>query len=215
MSDWRESIEEAKRLFFLSIGISNSAGRRFSPKLADIAAGAGWRVENCKAAIVDHEGRWALRLESQPGEGTAMLLDRRFSTGKVDFRIAAVDQQVGIVLQPRNGGSRDLFGCRFLIPANGANDQIELRLWLESNGVCQEASHYIPLKMRGEWIPIRIVVTHETLCLFVAGDHVPIIKAMHGHSEERPADFGIWRGSGAMALISDVKLIATDEWGLR
>lgn len=215
MSDWRNSMEEAKRLFFLSVGISNSAGRRLSPKLGDVVAGVGWRVENCLPAIVDHEGRWALRLDPLPGDGTAWLLGHRFSTGKVDFRVAAVEQQVGIVLQPLSGGARDLFGCRFLMPANAATGEIELRLWLETGGERHEASHFIPLKMRGEWIPIRIVVTHETLSLFVARDHVPIIKVAHGHSTERPADFGIWRGSDAMALVADLKLIATDEWGLR
>jgi hypothetical protein len=52
--------------------------------------------------------------------------------------------------------------------------------------------------------------------LFVAWDHhVPIIKVAHGHAEERPADLGIWRGSDAMALVADLKLIATDEWGLK
>ncbi|MFZ4794125.1 MAG: hypothetical protein ACOYLN_08330, partial [Blastocatellia bacterium] len=87
MSDWRNSMEEAKRLFFLSVGISNSAGRRLSPKLGDVVAGVGWRVENCLPAIVDHEGRWALRLDPLPGDGTAWLLGHRFSTGKVDFRV--------------------------------------------------------------------------------------------------------------------------------
>jgi hypothetical protein len=69
--------------------------------------------------------------------------------------------------------------------------------------------------MKGEWIPLRIMVSRELLAIFVDGDHVPSLKAAHGHSTERPAQLGIWRGPDAAALIADLKLIETDEWNLK
>ncbi len=211
MSDWREAFEDAKRLFFLSVGISNSGGRKFKPELAQVVAGEGWRLENSTATVVDHEGKWALRLAPDPGPGVAWLADRNFSTGKIDFRLAAVEQQAGLLLQPLPIGEADHFGFAFSFSDAG----IDLRVWLESNGERQDSQHLFPLKMRGEWIPMRIVVTRELLCLFVDGDHVPALKSVHGHRDERPARLGVWRGPAAEVLLTDLKLIETDEWNLK
>lgn len=218
MSDWREAFEDAKRLFFLSIGISNSGGRRLKPDLSRIVAGDGWQLEGVTPSLVDHEGRWALQLAPAPASGTAWLLDHQFSTGKIDFRIAAVEQQVGLALQPLTTGGQaawpDLFGCSLALPEKGERG-VELIVWVESAGQRLEARQSFPLMMHGEWIPMRIVVTRELLCLFVDRDHVPILKVTHGHTVERPARIGIWRGPGARALLTDLKLIETDEWNLK
>jgi hypothetical protein len=215
MSDWREAFEDAKRLFFLSVGISNSGGRRFRPELAKVVAGEGWRLENSTATVVDHEGKWALRLAPDAGTGVAWLTDHNFSTGKIDFRLAAIEQQAGLLLQPLPAGEPDLFGFAFSFSDKAGATGIDLRVWLESNGERQEAHHSFPLKMRGEWIPMRIVVTRELLCLFVDGDHVPALKYIHGHPVERPARLGVWRGPAAEVLLTDLKLIETDEWNLK
>lgn len=218
MSDWREAFEDAKRLFFLSVGISNSGGRRLKPDLSRIVAGEGWRLENAIPSLVDHEGKWALQVATAPDHGAAWLLDHQFSTGKIDFRIAAVEQQVGLLLQPLDNdgqtASPDLFGCSVALPEKGERG-VELTVWMESAGQRLEARQSFPLMMHGEWIPMRIVVTRELLCLFVDRDHVPILKSSHGHTGERPARIGIWRGPGARALLTDLKLIETDEWNLK
>jgi len=209
---WREAFRDAKRLFFLSIGISNSGGRRSRPDLRRVVAGQGWQIENCAASIVDHEGRYALQLAAGRGEGIVWLLQHQFTTGKIDLRIAAIEQQVGLILRPASGDPSDRFGFTFSFAATTG---IDLLVWMEAGGQRQEAHHQFPLKMKGEWIPLRIMVSRELLAIFVDRDHVPSLKAAHGHSTERPAQLGIWRGPDAAALIADLKLIETDEWNLK
>ncbi|MFZ4985271.1 MAG: hypothetical protein ACOYLF_07415 [Blastocatellia bacterium] len=208
---WRETFREALRLFFLSIGISNSGGRRLRPDLTKVVTRQGWQVENCTPSIVDHEGKWALRLDSLPGEGEVWLADHRFKTGKIDFCLAAVEQKGGFLLQPLSGDSADRLSFSFSVSEEMG---IELTLHLETASPCEESRHYFPLKMKGEWIPVRIVLSREHLSVFVDRDHVPTLKALHGHSAERPARIGIWRGSGAMVLIAALRLIETHEWNL-
>ncbi|MFM8395674.1 MAG: hypothetical protein ACKOB4_17300, partial [Acidobacteriota bacterium] len=139
------------------------------------------------------------------------LLQHQFTTGKIDLRLAAIEQQTGLVLRPLSGEIADRFGFSFVFSAAG----IDLLVWLESGGERQEAHHQFPLKKKGEWIPMRIMVSRELLALFVDRDHVPSLKVTHGHRAERPAQLGIWRGPGARALIADLKLIETDEWNLK
>jgi hypothetical protein len=208
---WREAFRDAKRLFFLSIGISNSGGRRLRPDLRQIPAGEGWQVDNCAASIVDHEGRYALQLGPQSGNGTVWFLNHQFTTGKIDLRLAAIGQETGLILRPLSGDAPDRFGFKFSFSPTS----IDLLVWMEAGRQRQEARHQFPLKMKGEWIPIRIMVSRELLALFVDRDHVPSLKATHGHSAERPARIGIWRGPDAMSLLADLKLIETDEWDLK
>lgn len=213
---WRDTFRVAKRLFFLSIGISNSWGRRVRPDLTALAAGQGWQIDNCAPAIVDHEGRYALKLSAQPGDGRAWLLDHIFTTGKIDFRIAASEQQVGLILDPLSIDAQDQFGFRFTFtPSSGpTGSAIDLLVWMDSGGQRQEAHHYFPLKMRDEWIPIRIIVSREIMAILVDQNHVPSLKIAHGHSAQRRARLGIWRGSGSPSLLADLRLIQTDEWNI-
>lgn len=213
-SGWRESLREALQLFFLSIGISNSGGRRSRPDLAKVATGQGWQVENCVPAVVDHEGKWALRLDAQPGEGVVWLSDHDFLTGKIDLRLAAVAQEAGLLLRPltaSSGDAADHISFSFLHPDESG---IQLLLRLKTAGQLHESSHHFPPRRRGEWIPMRLVVSREYTSVFVDRDHVPSLKTAHGHQGARPARIGVWRGSGSLALVTDLRLIETDEWNL-
>ena len=211
---WRESLREALQLFFLSIGISNSGGRRSRPDLAKVATGQGWQVENCVPAVVDHEGKWALRLDAQPGEGVVWLSDHDFLTGKIDLRLAAVEQEAGVLLRPLatlSADTADHISFSFTSPDENG---IELCLRMKTTGQSHESRHHFPPRRRGEWIPMRVVVSREYTSVFVDRDHVPSLKAPHGQTGARPARIGIWRGPGHLALVADLRLIESDEWNL-
>ena len=122
---WREAFRDAKRLFFLSIGISNSGGRRRRPDLRRVVTGQEWQVENCAASIVDHEGKYALQLAAGRGEGIVWWLPHQFTTGKIDLRIAAIEQQVGLILRPASGEPPDRFGFAFSFAAAMASSEPE------------------------------------------------------------------------------------------
>jgi len=208
---WRETLKEALRLFFLSIGISNTGGRRLRPDLKGIVSGEGWRVENCSPTMVEHEGKLAIKLAAQPGEGAAWLLNHNFRTGKIDLFLAAIDQQCGILFQSLAADSTDRL--TFTFTATGERE-IELSLGMTTTNSCLEARHTLPLKIFGEWIQIRVVVSREFLSLFVGGDHVPVLKTQHDYAADRWSRVGIWRGHNAPALLAELRLLETDEWDL-
>ena len=217
MSGWRETLSEATRLFFLSIGISNAGGRKYKPNLAKISSGEGWTSENCKASIVDYEGKWALRLAAQPGEGTVWLLDHEFPGGKIDLKIAAIDQRAGLLLRPLDSETADLIGFSFDLGTESPGDELFLRLCYESGTFDerQEARLSLPSKLRGEWIPLRIAVTRELVSVYVNNGHVALLKIKRAATSSRRLRLGIRRGADSEALLTDWKLIETEEWNLK
>lgn len=214
MGDWRETLSEATRLFFLSIGISNAGGRKYRPDLTKISAGEGWASENCEAAIVDYEGKWALRLTPLPGDGEVWLLDHEFPGGKMDLRIAAIEQRMGLLLQPLDAEAPDLLGLSFDADSEGG---VTLTLWFESrdSDETHEARLELPSRLRGEWISLRVVVARELISVFVNNGHVAALKVKRSAASSRRMRLGIWRGADSTALLADWKLIETEEWNLK
>ena len=211
---WKEAIEEAKRLFFLSVGISNAGGRKYRPDLSAILQEEGWQRQNCEAAIVDYEGKWGLRLAEHPEEGAAWLIAHPFSTGKIDLRLGAIPQQVGLLFRPEDasGDGPDRLSLTFLPSPPGAT--IPLTVIYREGEAQHQVEHELPRRLRGEWIPFRVLVTRELLSVFVNQDHVPVLKVPLSLSRPRRQVLGLWRGPGAAALLTDLRLIETDEWNL-
>ncbi|MFZ4629372.1 MAG: hypothetical protein ACOYNR_13675 [Blastocatellia bacterium] len=211
---WKEAIEEAKRLFFLSVGISNAGGRRYRPDLSAILQEAGWQRQNCQAAIVDYEGKWGLRLTDHPEEGAVWLIAHPFSTGKIDLRLAAIPQQVGLLFRAQDASTDvpDRLSFTFLPSQAGAT--IPLTVIYREGEAQHQVEHELPRRLRGEWIPFRVLVTRELLSVFVNQDHVPVLKVPLSLSRPRRQVLGLWRGPGAAALLTDLRLIETDEWNL-
>ncbi len=217
MGEWRQTLAEATRLFFLSIGISNAGGRKYKPELAKISSGEGWASENCEATIVDYEGKWALRLAAKPGEGAVWLLDHECPGGKIDLKIAAINQRAGLLLRPIDSDTSDLIGFSFDLGTESPDGEFTLLLWCESGTFDerQDARLPLPSKLRGEWIPLRIVVTGELVSVHANNGHVALLKVNRSATSSRRLRLGIWRGADTEALLADWKLIETEEWNLK
>jgi hypothetical protein len=212
--DWKEAIEEARRLFFLSVGISNAGGRRYRPDLSAILRDEGWQRRNCEAAIVDYEGKWGLRLAAHPEEGAVWLIAHPFSTGKIDLRLAAIPQQAGLLFRPEGDAGALADQLRFIFTSAEAGEAIPLIVVYREGEDLHQVETELPRRLRGEWIPFRVVVTRELLSVFVNQDHVPVLKVPLSLARSRRQILGLWRGPGAEALLTDLRLIETDQWNL-
>ena len=211
---WKEAIEEARRLFFLSVGISNAGGRRYRPDLSATLREEGWQRQNCAAAIVDYEGKWGLRLAAHPEEGAVWLLAHPFSTGKIDLRLAAIPQQAGLLFRPEDASGDRADRLSFLFPSEQSGAAIPLTVVYREGESLHQVETELPRRLRGEWIPFRVVVTRELLSVFVNQDHVPALKVPLSLARPRYQVLGLWRGPGAEALLTDLRLIETDQWNL-
>ncbi len=212
--DWKEAIEEARRLFFLSVGISNAGGRRYRPDLSAIPREDGWQRWNCEAAIVDYEGKWGLRLAAHPEEGAVWLIAHPFPTGKIDLRLGAIPQQAGLLFRPEGDAGARADQLRFIFPSAEAGAEIPLTIVYHEGEDLHQVETELPRRLRGEWIPFRVVVTRELLSVFVNQDHVPVLKVPLSLARPRRQILGLWRGPGAEALLTDLRLIETDQWNL-
>lgn len=212
--DWKEAIEEARRLFFLSVGISNAGGRRYRPNLSAILREEGWLCQNCAAAIVDYEGKWGLRLAAHPEEGAVWLIAHPFSTGKIDLRLAAIPQQVGLLFRSEDASGDLADRLSFLFPSEQAGAAIPLTVVYREGDELHQVEVELPRRLRGEWIPFRVVVTRELLSVFVNQDHVPALKVPLPLARPRHQVLGLWRGPDAEALLTDLRLTETDQWNL-
>jgi hypothetical protein len=211
---WKEAMEEAKRLFFLSIGISNAGGRKYRPDLAAIPRDEGWHRQNCEAAIVDYEGKWGLRLAAHPEEGAVWLLPHPFSTGKIDLRLGAIPQQTGLLFRPEEASGDQVDLLSFTFPSAEAPAAVPLTVTYREGDTLHRVDLTLPRRLRGEWIPFRVLVTREILSVFVNQDHVPALKVPLSAVRPRQRVLGLWRGPGGEALLTDLRLIETDEWNL-
>lgn len=211
---WKEAIEDARRLFFLSVGISNAGRRRYRPDLSAILREEGWRRENCEAAIVDYEGKWGLRLAAHPEEGAVWLIAHPFSTGKIDLRLAAIPQQAGLLFRSEDTSGDRADRLSFLFPPEQAGAAIPLTVVYRGGEALHQVELELPRSLRGEWIPFRVVVARELLSVFVNQDHVPALKVPLSLARPRHQVLGLWRGPDAEALLTDLRLTETDQWNL-
>ena len=215
MVNWKETLSEALRLFFLGVGISTYGAKRFRPDLARVSdPGSGWQFDNCKARPVEHEGRPGLRLTSVAGDGLASPSSRIFSTGKIDLSLAVVTQQAGLLLQPLNQEGGLLI--RLALIATGSGLEVEAAFDARTQPALSTIARVDLKGYRLNHLPIRVVLTRETVALYINHSHLPSLK----ESRERvgiPPQIrtGLWCKSGVDATFTGWKIVETDEWGLK
>src|SRR5262245_4870453 len=95
-------------LFFMGVGISTTRPKQKKLNLRKLVydeyrgseesrgAEERWVLVNRAASIVEYRNQQAVRLDSRTGAGLAWVEGLRFSVGKIDLNIAAVEQDVGI-----------------------------------------------------------------------------------------------------------------------
>lgn len=208
MFNWKDTLSEALRLFFLSIGVSTYGATRFRSDFTRLGEGHGWRLKNCRAEVAESDGRTLLRLIPGGGAGEAMAPAPHFSRGKVDLILAALPQRSGLLLESADGSAdRLLVRVSLLAAESGLEAEVAFDLPPDDD---RTLSVRLPLPTgpRIDRIPFRVVVSRENIAVYVNRDHLPALKLTRAYVGLPPrVRIGLWCASGSEAVVYELRLM--------
>src|SRR5262249_52149916 len=154
-------------IFSLGIGISTTRTKQKKLDMRKLASNASqgsgenrgpeekWILVNRAASIVEYENQQAVSLDSRSGESLAWVEGLRFSVGKIDLKIAAAPQDVGIAFHVLN--EREFEAISFHIGEEARDEGSSQRVVIQylstypdRNGT-HEAQFDLPYSRSGEW----------------------------------------------------------------
>lgn len=203
MAGIKKLFADAAKLLYLGVGISDPGTIPRKVDLWKIAAGEGWRCFNLKATPIHHKGKEAVQLEASGAnsERLALFEALELPLGKLDLSVAAVSQQVGLVVRAENQQRYELISL--CVDANPAKPTLSVRLRARSVEV------NLPSHLLGEWIGIRVVVDSLFTAVFVNGNNMPDLKVPTDERTCKGDFIGVWASGESAALVAELKYIQT------
>lgn len=186
------------KLLYMGVGISDPGTIPRKVDLWKIAGSDSWKVFNLHAASLNHKGREAVRLAANGRNGLALVGGLQLPECKLDLSLAAVDQQVGIIVRATDENSYDLVS--FQVKANAT---LTLEIRLGDNAANVE----LPTHLLGEWIGVRVVVAPQFTAVFVNGSNMPSLKVPVSAQTSTGDLVGLQVTEGVEALVADLKYI--------
>ncbi len=190
---------DAAKLLMMGIGVSDAGTMPRKIDLWQMAAGGEWRLWNCAASNVNYKGKEAVQLTANGGNGLALYDGLEFFNCKIDLSLAAINQQVGLVVRARSESDFDTVFFRVDAEA------LRLTLSFGSNSATVE----LPSHLLGEWIPLRVVLNRQFTAVFVSGNNMPGLKVQA--SPEYTVGGRIGFQLEAEALIADLRYIQSKK----
>jgi hypothetical protein len=209
-------------IFFLGIGISTTRTKQkkldMRKLVSNASPGSGesrgpeekWILVNRAASIVEYENQQAVRLDSRSGEGLAWVEGLRFSVGKLDLKIAATPQDVGIAFHVLN--ETDFEAVSFHIGDEARDEGATQRVVIQRLSTCpdrnatHEAQFDLPYGQSGDWFKARITISKEVIAVFIDGGNLPALSVANSGRGEVYGSVGLWIGPGSSALVADFRI---------
>ncbi|MGH9766021.1 MAG: hypothetical protein ACREAB_01200 [Blastocatellia bacterium] len=203
-------------MFFMGVGISTTRTKQRKLDLRKMVSGAGegpgerWILVNCAASSVEYKGKQAVRLDARRGAGLAWIEGLRFSVGKLDLDIAAVEQDASIAFHVQNEREFEAL-CFHIGDEARSEDEIQsVAVRYVSTGSAQDMDHEarfdIPYSKSGEWFKARISISKEVIAVFIDGGNVPCLRVDNSSGGEVYGSVGLWVGAGSSALVADFRI---------
>ncbi len=222
MGKVKQFFSDLSAIFLMGIGISTTRTTQKKLNLRELVSNHNrnsgesrgseerWILVNRAASNVEYENRQAVMFDSRSGKGLAWVEGLRFSTGKIDLSIAAVEQDVGIAFHIRN--EREFEAVCFHI-GNEARDEAESqRVVIQyfstypDRNESHEARFDLPYSRSGEWFKVRISISKEIIAVFIGGDNLPTLSVDASEGGEGYGSVGLWIGPGSSALVTDFSI---------
>jgi hypothetical protein len=232
MGSIKQFFSDLAAIFLIGIGISttrtkqrrldlqklvSNAGRGYEESRGDVESegpGERWILINRAASIGEYKNQRAVMFDSRPGKGLAWVEGLRFTTGKIDLKIAAVPQDAGIAFHVRN--EREFEAVCFHVGEEARNESESQRVVLQyistypDRYASHEAQFDLPYSRSGEWFKARISISKQVIAVFIDGDNLPAlsVEASSGGETYGSAggSVGLWIGPASSALVSDFRI---------
>ncbi len=203
MAGLKKLFADVGKLLYWGVGISDPGTIPRKVDLWKIAANDGWMAQNLSASNLNHKGKEAVRLQTGEGDGLAMLAGLQLPECKLDLSLAAVTQQLGLIVRAENEISYDLISFQ----VNAAATALSLGIQFGATDAKVELPNYL----LGEWIGLRVVVAPQFTAVFVNGSNMPSLKVPVSSQSSKGELIGFWLGKNSDALIADLKYIQTKK----
>jgi hypothetical protein len=208
-------------LFFMGVGISTTRPKQKKLDLRKLVsnedrgseesrgAGERWILVNRAASNVEYRNQQAVSFDSRLCAGLAWVEGLRFSVGKIDLKIAAVKQYVGIAFHVQD--EREFEAICFHIGNVAQNEAERQRVVVQylstvpDHNANHEAQFDLPYSQSGEWFKVRTSISKEVIAVFISGGNVPILRVDTSGGGEVYGSVGLWIGPGSSALVTDLR----------
>lgn len=190
---------DAAKLLMMGIGVSDAGTIPRKVDLWKMGSGVEWGLLHCSASNVNYKGREAVRLTASNGDGLALFNALEFFNCKIDLSLAAVSQNVGLVVHAKN--ESDFETVSFRVDAEA--QRLRLAMEFGSRNVTVE----LPSELSGEWIPVRVVLNRQFTAVFVNGSNMPSLKVTATPEYNSGGQIGFQIERDTEALVADLKYI--------
>ena len=221
MGKVKEFFSDLFALVFMGVGISTTRPKQKKLDMRMLVANEDrgsegspgaeerWILVNRAASSVEYRNQQAVRFDSRSGKGLAWVEGLRFSVGKIDLKIAAAPQDVGIAFHVRN--EREFEAICFHI-GNEARDESESQRVVvryvstdPDRNANHEAQFDLPYSQSGEWFKVRISISKEVIAVFISGGNIPTLSVDTSGRGAVYGSVGLWIGPGSSALVADFR----------
>jgi hypothetical protein len=230
MGSIKQFFSDLAAIFLIGIGISTTRTKQRRLDLRNVVSNPGhgseesrelgerWILINRAASIGEYKNQQALMFDSRPGKGLAWVEGMRFTTGKIDLKIAAVPQDAGIALHIRN--EREFEAVCFHVGEEARNEAESQRVVVQyistypDRYASHEAQFDLPYSRSGEWFKARISISKQVIAVFIDGDNLPTLsvdasgrgEAYDSAGGSAGGSVGLWIGPGSSALVCDFRI---------
>ncbi len=200
---------DAAKLLVMGVGVSDAGTIPHKIDLSKIASGTKgsgkWRRLNCSASIVRFKGKEAIRFDPHDGEGWALYDGLDLAAGKVDVAIAAIRQNVGLVIRARSESEREV--VTFDVDAD--TEAGRLMLTVRFGG--QHKVVELPPRLIDEWVMARVVVARDFTAVFLNNSNTPSLKVSAQTPDTVGGKIGFRIGDHSQALVADLKYLQSGK----
>jgi hypothetical protein len=215
MGKLKRFLSDLSAMFFLGVGVSTARTKERRLDLRNLLAGAQgsgerWSLINRAASNVEYKGQRAARFDSRPGEGLAWVEGLRFSIGKIDLSVAAIEQDVGVAFHVQS--EREFKAICFHVGEEARNETERQRVIVRyfssrsDRDAVREAQFDLSYSQSGEWFRTRISISKDVIAVFINGANVPCLRVDNSEGLGIFGSVGLWVGAGSAALVTDFRI---------
>jgi hypothetical protein len=175
-------------VFVLSI---NAQRRTKTPDLSEVPKSKNWKIHNRSVAVIEEDGKKAIRFDSRPLDGAAWLEDFEFGDGTIEFDVRGKDvlqrSFVGIAF---HGVDEGTFDAVYFRPFNFKNKDAARRIravqyesmpnndWkkLRDSSPGKYEKAVSPIPDPNSWFHVRVVVEYPRVSVFVNDAKEPSLE---------------------------------------
>lgn len=190
---------DAAKLLFMGVGISDSGTIPRKVDLWKIASGERWKLFQRSVANIYYKGKEAVQFEDGAGDGVALYQGLELSDCKIDLSLAAIRQNVGLIVRAKDDASYEL--VTFQLETESQKLSLTVRFQAQS------AAIELPPYLLEEWVSVRVVLNPRFTAVFVSGNNTPCLKVPASQPPNPEGLIGLWVESQSPGLFADLKYI--------